>query len=133
GAAAAVEGGEVVAGPFLVGAAPAVGGERAVDEAGEALGGGGRCQAEALQRLRPEVGDEDVGAVEQPVEDAPAGVGGDVDGQRPLAPVGGHEGAVGGVGVGPQRSPDGPHGVAAGGFDLDDVGPPIGQDAADGG
>jgi hypothetical protein len=115
-----------------IGAGAAVAGDRRVDQAGVGGEHGVGTEAEPLDGVGTEVGEEDVGGRQQLLHGRPArpiGVG-EVEDDRPLAPVVEVErGArqVGPAPAGDRQHP--PHRVAFGGFDLDDVGAPIGEHA----
>ena len=87
----------------------------------------GRLEPEPVERVRPQVGDEDVGRLEQFFEQAALGLVLQVEHHAALAPVVQRERGVRDVGADAERSEGVAHGVAARLLHLDHVRAPIGQ------
>lgn len=102
-----------------------------VDEGRIAIGQRLGIEAQPLQRLRAHVGEEHVSRAEQPVQGLHSLVEFDVEGHRPLAPVGQgqrqvHAPTVAAYPLGHQA----PVGIALRALDVDHVRTPVGQKGA---
>ncbi|MDZ7729008.1 MAG: hypothetical protein U5Q44_12860 [Dehalococcoidia bacterium] len=124
----------VVAGAVGVGAACTVAAEGAVDDARIRRGYVVPAEAEAFAPPGDEVGDENVAALGQPLHDVGAAGLLEVDGDGALAEVVEFEGGVAGkVEIVAERAElESAVHVAAGRFDLDDVGAEVGHEAGRG-
>ena len=122
------EGTDVVGGAVAVLAAQPVAAHAAVDEARMPRHRLGRLEPEPVERVRAQVGDEDVGRLEQFLEQAALGLVLQVEHHAALAPVVQRERGVRDVGADAERSEGVAHGVAVRLLHLDHVRAPVGQE-----
>ena len=87
----------------------------------------------AVERVGPQVGQEDVGRLEQLFEPFPRLVLAQVEHHAALAAVVLGEGGVGDVAADPERTEGAPHRVTGRRLDLDHVHAPVGQQRSGGG
>ena len=127
--AAGPVGGDVVGRLVGVGAVQAVAGDDGVHQAGVAGPQRRLAEADPLQGGDADVGEENVGAVDQGQSHLPSLLGGEVDGDAPLRAVVQLEHRIGRE-LASQHATEGASGIAPRRLDLDHVGAPVGEDPA---
>ena len=111
----------------------AVPADAAVDETGVAGHRRGRLQAETIERVGPEIADEDIRRRQQVLQMLFVLGPAQVQHDAAFAPIVEGEGRVRHIAVDPQRAEHVAHGVAGGRLDLYDIGAPVGQEGCRGG
>ena len=125
------EGADVVGRAVAVVAAQPVAADAAVDEAGVPLDRRLGLEAEAVERVGAQVGEEDVRRRQELLEGGAGVVVAQVEDDAAFAAIVLREGRVGEVLAADAERPEGPaHGVTRRRLDLDDVGAPVGQEGA---